>query len=126
MTKDGFRELFKRALNIAADNAEARLAKPIPRSFEIELHAPGSPGRRIGLDEALDRIYLGDNRVYRIIDVAITGLRPGGSVAFARVSGHPPAEYGMTWDPAELGPFKQLLAEEVENNNTGGGRRAGH
>jgi hypothetical protein len=40
MTKNDFRELFLRALSSAADNAEQKLAKPIPRSVVVELHAP--------------------------------------------------------------------------------------
>jgi hypothetical protein len=124
MTKDDFRKLFIRALNLAAENAEARLAKSIPHSFEIALYAPGSPGRTLSIDEALDRIYLGGDRFYRIIDVAVTGLRPGGSVVFVRVSGHPTTEYGKTWDPAKLGPFKQILAEQIEDHGPRVGRSA--
>jgi hypothetical protein len=113
MTRDDFRKLFMRALNLAAENAEARLAKPISHTFDIQLYALGSSGETISVDEALDRIYLGGDRFYRIIDIAITELRPGRSVAFVRVSGHPPAEYGKTWDPSNLGPFKQIFAEKI-------------
>ena len=67
------------------------------------------------VDEALDQIYLGSDRCYRVIDVALKGLRPGGAVIFVRVSGHAPAEYGKTWDPSNLGPFKQLIADKIEN-----------
>ena len=38
---------------------------------------------------------------------------PGKTVVFARVSGHEPASYDHTFDPAGLGPFKQILAEHV-------------
>jgi hypothetical protein len=112
MTKNEFRELFLRALNEAAENAEVKLAKPIPRSFMIELHAPGSSGRAVSVDEALDRIYLGGNRFYEIIDVAIKDISPGESTAFVRVSGHPPDEFSNTWDPSGLGPFKQITADK--------------
>jgi len=117
MTKNDFRELLLRALNSAAENAEAKLAKPVPRSFVIELHAPGSMDRTVSLDEAVDQIYLGCDRFYRIIDVAIKELLPGKSVVFARVSGHPPAEFSKTWDPASLGPFKQIIAEKIEDRS---------
>jgi len=80
MTKDEFRELFMRALRIARENAEVKHRTPIPHSFEIELHAPGSSGQLVTADEALDQIYLGSDRCYRVIDVAVKGLRPGGSV----------------------------------------------
>ncbi|MCC6473024.1 MAG: hypothetical protein IT514_04685 [Burkholderiales bacterium] len=115
MTKSDFRELLLLALKKAAENAEAKLAKPIPRSFVIELHAPGSAGRVVSVEEAVDQIYLGDDRCYRIIDVAIKELTPESSVAFVRVSGHPPAEFSKSWDPSSLGPFKQILAERIED-----------
>jgi hypothetical protein len=118
MTKSDFRALFVRALDIAAENANSKLPKPIPRSFVVELHAPGSSGRTISVDEALDQIYLGSDSFYRVIDVAIKRLLPGESVAFVRVSGHKPAEFGRTWDPTHLGPFKQILAEEIEDRAT--------
>jgi hypothetical protein len=115
MTKNDFRELFLRALNAAAADAEASLAKPVPRSFRIELHAPHSSGRMVSVEQALDQLYLGDDRFFRIIDVAIKGLLPRKSVAFVRVSGHPPGTYSQTWDPSNLGPFKHLIAEKIED-----------
>lgn len=115
MTKKEFRELFVRALNNALGNAEEKLGKPIPHSFLVELHAPASPGRTMGVDEALDQIYLGSDRFYRIIDVAIKELLPGKAVAFVRVSGHPPTEFSKTWDPSVFGPFKQIIAEKIDD-----------
>ena len=117
MTKNDFRVLFLQALNNAADNAEAKFARPIPRSFVIELHAPESSGRALSVDEALDHIYLGSDRFYRIIDVAIKELLPGKSVAFVRVSGHQSAEFSKTWDPSGLGPFKQIIAEKIDDRS---------
>ena len=114
MTKNDFRDLFLRALSSAADNAEERLGKPIPRSFVIELHAPACPGRTVSVDQAVDQIYLESDRFHRIIDVAIKELLPSESVAFVRVSGHPPAEFSKTWDPSVLGPFKQIIAKKIE------------
>jgi len=117
MTRDEFRNLFLRALNAAAENAEARLAKPIPRSFVIELHAPGFSGRTVSVEQALDQIYLGSDRFYRIIDIAIRRVLPRRSVAFVRVSGHPPAPFTQTWRPSDLGPFKQIMAERLEDRS---------
>ncbi len=116
MTKDDFRNLFVRALNAAADNAEARVGRPVPRSFEIELHAPGSSVCLLNIDQAVDRVYLGPDRYYRIIDVAVRRLLPDRSVVFVRVSGHQPTPFEETWSPADLGPFKQVLAETIEQS----------
>jgi hypothetical protein len=121
MTKDEFRSLFLQALNAAAENAEARLARPVPRAFVIELHAPNSSARTVSVDQALDQIYLGKDRFYRIIDVAIRGLSPRQSIAFVRVSGHPPGQFSQTWGPSHLGPFKQIIADTIEQPPIGGG-----
>jgi len=119
MTKAEFRHLFLQALNAAAENAEARLARPVPRSFVIELHAPGSSGQTLSIDAALDQIYLGRDRFYRIIDIAIRRLLRGKSVAIVRVSGHQPAPFSQTWDPSQLGPFKQIIADTIEQPSIG-------
>jgi hypothetical protein len=115
MTKGEFRQLFLQALSAAAENAEARLARPIPRSFMIELHAPNSSGQTVSVDQALDQIYLGRGRFYRIIDITIQRLLPGRSVAFVRVSGHTPGPFSQTWDPSDLGPFRQIIANTIES-----------
>jgi len=117
MTKDEFRRLFLQALNVAADHAEARLERPLSRSFLIELHAPGASEEAVGVDRALTTLYLGKDRFYRIIDVAIRRRLPEKSVAFVRVSGHPPAPFSQTWDPSHLGPFKQIVAENIEDQD---------
>src|SRR5205807_5889743 len=121
MTKGEFRRLFLQALSAAAENAEARLGRPVPRSFAIELHAPASSGRTLSVDQTLDQIYLGTDRFYKIIDIAIRRLLPGRSVAFVRVSGHPPAPFSETWDPSHLGPFKQIIADTIEQPPIGAG-----
>jgi hypothetical protein len=61
MTRNDFRELFIRALESAAEHAEATLKHPIPRSFLIELHGPRSVGQAMSIDEALDQIHLGND-----------------------------------------------------------------
>jgi hypothetical protein len=47
MTRGDFLQLLQAALNLAADNAEAKLRKAIPRSFLIRLHAFGCDDRLI-------------------------------------------------------------------------------
>jgi hypothetical protein len=116
MNKDEFHSLFLRALNEAAENAEHILRRGVPHSFLIELHAPDPPGETLEVDRALDQLYLGGDRFYRIIDVAIRRVLPGKSVAFVRVSGHAPAPFSETWDPSGLGPFKQVVPEKIEQS----------
>lgn len=41
ITRADFLRLLQGALNLAAENAEAKLQKPIPRSFLVRLHAFG-------------------------------------------------------------------------------------
>lgn len=118
MNKDEFRSLFLRTLNEAAEHAELILQRKVPRSFLIELHALDSPAEPMEVDRALDQIYLGADRFYRVIDVAIRRLRPGKSVAFVRVSGHAPAPFSETWDPSGLGPFRQLVPETIEHSES--------
>jgi hypothetical protein len=55
------------------------------------LHALGNHDRLISLDDALDKVHLGGDRFFRIIDIAIGEVRSDASVAFLRPSGHPPA-----------------------------------
>jgi hypothetical protein len=121
MTKTEFRGLFLRALNIAADNAEAKVAEPVPRSFLVELHAPDCAGRVLSVDDALTELYLGNDRFYRVIDVAVLQVLPGKTVVFARVSGHEPAGFDRTFDAAGPGPFKQILAEHVADRRVHSG-----
>jgi hypothetical protein len=121
MTKIEFRRLFLQALEAAAESAEARLGRSIPRLFDIELHATGASDRTMSIDQALDHIYLGNDRFYRIIDVAIRRVLPRKSVAFVRVSGHPPGPFSQTWDPSDLGPFKQIIATTIEQSPVGVG-----
>ncbi len=118
MTKSEFRKLLVQALNRAAASAEVELARPVPRSFLIELHGAGSPGQTVPVDAALNRLYLGSDRFYRIIDVAIKKLLPGKSVAFVRVSGHAPTNFDKTWNPSDLGPFKQIIGETIEDQHS--------
>jgi hypothetical protein len=115
MTKDEFRKLCVQALNAAADNAEEMLASPVPRSFLIELHGIGGAGseRLLGVDEALDALYLGEDRFYRIIDVAVKKLVPDKSVVFVRPSGHSPDTFEKTWCPSGCGPFKQVYSVHI-------------
>jgi hypothetical protein len=96
MTKDQFRASFQAALSHAAGAASVPAA--------IECH--GNADIRT-LDEAVDWLWLGPDRFYRVIDVAMRG-----DVAFVRVSGHGAGGWDETWEPAGLGPFKVLEAPD--------------
>ena len=117
MTRDEFRKLYLEALSAAADNAEGALAGPISRSFLIELHGPGggSNERLLTVDEAFDALYLGNDRFYRIVDVAVKKVLPDNSVIFVRPSGHTPDTFEKTWYPPEKGPFKQIYPVTIED-----------
>jgi hypothetical protein len=115
VTKEEFRELFMRALSTAASVIDGNVTAPTSRSFLIELHGAGVSGQLMSVDSALDLLYLGDDRFFRIIDVAIRELRSDASVAFVRVSGHAPSDFSDTVDPAGLGPFKQLVAAHIDD-----------
>jgi len=68
-------------------------------------------------DEVLEELYLGPDKFFRIVDVAVLRVLRDRCVVFVRVSGHPPASFADTWNqPKGSGPFKQLesLAIQVE------------
>lgn len=118
MTKQRFRHLFLRALRAAAEMVDARLASRIPRTFLIELYDPTSSGDLMSVDEATDKLYLGNDKFYRIIDIAVRKISSDKTIAFVRVSGHPPGPFSETWDPKNLGPFKQIIAQTIEEIST--------
>lgn len=115
MTKEEFRTLFESALEIAAKNAETKLGRLVPRRFEIEMHGLASHPRVLEKDDAFEEIYLGPDRFYRIIDLAVSRVSKDTSTVFMSISGHPPGTLNQTWnEPPGSGPFKQLLADEVK------------
>jgi len=115
MTKEEFKSLFERALDIAAKSAEEKLGRPIPRAFEIEMHGGASQPRTMNKNQALDSIYMGPERFYRVIDISIIRVGKDISTVFVCISGHTPGTFSETWNqPPGSGPFKQLAAEEVK------------
>lgn len=115
MTKDDLRTLFEQALEIAAENAEKKLGMSVPRRFEIEVHGLAPKARILMKDQALEEIYLGADRFYRIIDIAVCRISKDVSTVFMGISGHAPGRLNETWNqPTGSGPFKQVLANEVK------------
>lgn len=115
MTKEEFKALFEQALEAAAKNAETKLGRPVPRMFEIEMHGLAPGPRILKKDDAFEEIYLGPDRFYRIIDLAVRRVAKDACTVFMGISGHTPGPLNQTWDqPPGSGPFKQVLADEVK------------
>ncbi len=115
MSKEEFKNLFEHALDVAAQNAEKKLGRPVTRRFEIEMHGLAPHSRVLNKDQVFDKIYLGPDRFYRIIDVSVCRISKDVSTIYMVVSGHRPGTLSQTWNqPPGSGPFKQVLADEVK------------
>ena len=113
MCKEEQKVIFEHALEVAVKNAETKLGRSVPHRFEIEIQ--GSPTKVLQKDEAFDAIYLGPDRFYRIIDLAVIRVSKDTSTVFMCVSGHNPGTWDQTWNqPTGCGPFKQILANEIK------------
>ena len=114
MTKREFFELFGSALGSAAEQAERTLGHSIPRDFTIELHGAGCSGKLLSIADAFDRLFLGEDTFYRIIDVSVIAISPTQTTIFVRPSSHQPSTFDNTWNqPIGSGPFKQIYAEHI-------------
>ena len=114
MERTEFQGLFERALQIAADRAEARLGRPIPRAFRVRLHGAGHGGDLLRPQAAAEALYLGQERSNRIIDVAVTGVTRERTTVFVGASTHTPGGWDETWNkPEGMGPFKQIEAAHI-------------
>ena len=115
MSKEEFKFLFERALEVAAQNAEKKLGRPVPRQFEIEMHGLAPKSRILKREDVFEEIYLGPDRFYRIIDVSVSRVSKNVSTVYMVISGHAPGPLNQTWNhPPGSGPFKQVLADEVK------------
>jgi hypothetical protein len=115
MTKEEFKTLFEHALETAAQNAEKKLGRPVPRQFEIEMHGLAPHSRILQKDDALDEIYIGPDRFYRIIDISVRRVSKDVCTVFMGISGHTPGALSQTWNqPPGSGPFKQVFTDKME------------
>jgi hypothetical protein len=116
MTKDEFSGLFGAALEAAAGNADEQLGHRVSRNFRIRF---GEPKAQSWIDPgtALDRLYLGEDQFYLIIDVAVVEAAGDWTAVYVRPSGHRPGSFEQTWnDPPGSGPFKQLIAGTIKTH----------
>lgn len=115
MTFDEFIGLFQSALDTAIKNAERLLQRKLPQEMKIILHGAGHTGDVMDSLSAAKKLYLGEDRFYRIIDVSVIRLNPNAVTIFVRASSHTPGTFSETWNsPPGSGPFKQLIAKEIE------------
>ena len=116
MTKDEFRKLFENHLEIAIKLAEEELKFKLPSNRKIALFGLGysynSPKDLINFSEALDALYISDEKYFVFIDIAVLDIVEDSVVFFVRPSGHRPRTFDKTWNtPPGNGPFKQLGPE---------------
>lgn len=115
MHRENFLQLLCHVLDVACQEVESTLAKPVAREFVVILHGAGYAKWRTTLKEAVEILYLGEDQFYRIIDIAITGVAPNATRVFIRASSHAPTTFDKTWNtPVGYGPFKILFAEQIE------------
>lgn len=105
MDNADFRQNFDEAIRRALELAEVDPKGLIP---VVEYHGTPNPRPFISIDEALNLLWLSEDRFYRIVDIGVFKDGRSPPVLFVRVSGHAPGPYSDTWDPSDLGPFKQV------------------
>jgi hypothetical protein len=67
---------------------------------------------------AIDALYLGEDRFYLVIDVAVIGVGSSWTTIFTRTSGHTPGPWEKTLnDPPGRGPFKQLITVQLRTES---------
>ena len=108
-----FKAYFDDALNAAAAQAEKRFGVNVPQDKFVELHGAGHGGDRMAPEAAADALYLGPERFYKLIDVAIKWIEGDAAVAFVVVAGFDPCPWEATLDPGGLGPFKTMLSADI-------------
>lgn len=115
MKKLQFLSLFEKNIEDALRLAEKVLNARISRNIEVELHGAGHSGLLTDVEKAVDILYLGEERFYRIIDVGVKGAGKSCTRVFVGVSGHKPTRFDDTWNtPTGNGPFKPVEPMKIE------------
>jgi hypothetical protein len=114
MPKDNFKALFDEAIAKAIENAQQQSGRHIRPDVQIILYGAGHSGDLLSRPDALDVLYLGDDKFYRVIDVAVVAVNSQFTRIVMAASGHPPGSFEQTWnDPPGSGPFKQVISKEI-------------
>jgi hypothetical protein len=108
VTESEFAAAFLDALVAAVRLAEQRFGVSLPRPLRVRLYAAGHPGDLLDVASAAQALYLGEERFYRVIDVAVLATDTAGTTVFTRASDHKPGPWSQTWEPAGRGPFKVM------------------
>lgn len=110
MTKDDFKKRFHAAIAEARRLTAEAYHMDLAPNDEIVLFGAGVSGVRMSAEEALGRLYLGDQWFFKLIDVAVVEADDGKTIEFVRPSNHTPCEIHETWNRGEgLAPFKAIL-----------------
>jgi hypothetical protein len=118
MHKEEFAQLFLKNVQAALAEAETRLGVAFAPEFEIEFHGCGVPGDTISPQRAVDIMYLGEDRFYRIVDIGVKSVTKNKATIFVRVSGHRPSSFEETWNtPKGNGPFKIIESMSLRADN---------
>lgn len=115
VVKQDFDDMFRAALDKAAASAESRLSVNVPREYIIELHGAGATKMLLGVEEAIDRLFVDDFSAYKKIDIAVIQIKKNKTIVFVRASGYGPVPWQESFNFAEgEGPFDQLCFEDIE------------
>lgn len=114
MNREEFHELFYASLDKAAQIAEVKTGREVPRNYRLMLHGANYPGVLFSPEEAFEILYLGNEQFYLLIDLGVMNVSGGLTTIFTRVSAHDPGPFDSTYNqPKGSGPFKQLIPKEV-------------
>lgn len=109
VTEETLRQLLKKCIALAVDEAQKEIADPLPAQFYIELGAFGQQGKDLSLDEVLSFLFR-NGTFPRIVDIAVRGIKDGRTLIWIHPSSHIYVnDFKQTWNtPAGMGPFKSI------------------
>lgn len=115
MNKAEFQQLFLDNVRQALGYAEQETSRHVSDEFDVELHGAGISGEIISPVRAVDLMYVGEDRFYRIIDIGVKAVIKDRAVVFVRISDHHPSSFRDTWNtPKGNGPFKVIEPANIQ------------